>query len=406
MSRRPGLRLLASVLACAGTASCAAVLGFERLSDEAEDAGVAPTTDAGADADAASEAGLGACGELGLPPRPGDAGSTNVPPVLVALRSLDFGVAADGRAADPTGFNLDQTCSFDPASSSCATGLSAATFQDSAGDIGPGGVDNASFDLFAFIGRNSDTLSPKAINGALQRGLYGAIFRVDDWTGSPDDARVRVQVKPSTGLLPGATDAGVLAPSFTREDRWRLDARFRRELTDESKFSTDAAWVTGGVLSAVFAEVTLELFIDNDPRPFDIRLTNFVLRARLQQGDEGEWRLTDGVIGGRWSTKEFLAQVRLIRLHENVAFGTTVVCDGAVPLYATVRDLVCESRDIRSNETEDGQNRPCDAVSVGARFDTYAVGTDRDYRNLDDAGVRCVDSGIPPGDDCPPIQGK
>src|SRR5262249_17262343 len=101
--------LVAIALACA-SASCAALLGFWRLSEEPGDVGGDDASDASpSDGSGASDP----CHDLGIPPAPLDAGTGIAPAILGALRVLDFGIDVDGGRPKIPGINLDLTCSFD-----------------------------------------------------------------------------------------------------------------------------------------------------------------------------------------------------------------------------------------------------------------------------------------------------
>jgi len=397
-SRRAVFPALA--LACA-TASCAAILGFERLSEDPADAGLAdgasdaPALDGGADGPS------GPCGELGVPSPPADAAAGNSTFVLAALRLLDFGLAVDGGRPEIPGFNLDLTCSVDLASSSCTSRLLAPAFETHARDKTPTGIDNAGFSLIAYISRFSDVLSPHGINQGIQDGRYGVVIRIEGWNGQPDDDNVAVELFPAIGVR--AADGGV-RPAFDEDDSWLLDSRFQvGGVLEASTLRAARAWVTGSRVVGRFAEIVIPIFIDADPKPFEVRVRDAILTANLETDGSGRAVLRDGVLSGRWKTADFLDQVRTIYIEDSNGLTNTVLCDpvpGATLIYNSVKSTICDGRDIRS-DSRDNAGEPCDAISAAARIEAYSVRKLGTFAAPPDGGPRCIDAAIPEGDDCP-----
>ncbi|MBX3260632.1 MAG: hypothetical protein KIS78_21910 [Labilithrix sp.] len=401
MPSRRAASFAAFALACA-SASCAALLGFERLSADDLDGGVAEAgPDGPEEVDAGDEG--GPCRELGVPGPPADAAPGDVPPVLGALRLLDFGLEVDGGRPQIPGLNLDLTCSVDVASSSCTTKLLPTTFETHAKDKSATGIDNAGFSLIEYLSRLSDVLSAKAFNEGLQAGLYGAVLRVQGWNGLPDDDAVQVEVFPAIGFERNG-DGGT-RPAFDEHDEWKLDSRFQvGGVLEASTIRSDRAWVTGGRAVARFKEITLLLLLSDDPKPFEVRMTDAVLSATIGTDAAGRRALRDGVVAGRWKTSDFLGQVRTIYLADSNGLVDTTLCDkvsGATLIYTGVKATICDGRDIRS-DSEDNKDLPCDAVSAAARVEAYAIDKLGAFEASFDGGGRCEDPAIPLGDDCPP----
>jgi hypothetical protein len=385
--------ILITLFASAGAVSCAAVLGFERLStedgfvfDSGSDASDGGTIQVDAEAGAVD---AGPCGEIGLAAEPLGAADAGGPPLLVALSLLDFA------PTEVPGFNLDRACSIDLASSTCKTNVLEPTFDRHARDKSATGLDNASFSLIASIGNLSTLLTAPAINRGIAEGKYGAVLRITGWNGQPDDDDVQVELFPAIGLVPRAdADAG-----FGPRDQWILDTRFQAS-ADASQMKTVRAWVSGQQLVGRFAQLSLPVFIDQDPKPFDIRLTDAFLTATLTTTS-----LTNGTVAGRWKTADLLGEMRTIFVKDANGLSNTVVCEpvpAAQLLYGSLKKEVCDARDIRG-DGNDTASLGCDAVSAAMRIEAYPV-TDL---GVFDAGApvspRCeVDGAVPPGDDCAP----
>jgi hypothetical protein len=394
-------RRLAFFVTCGSlcaTSSCAAILGFEPLSEEGPPDARIDAAPSEASSDAADAGPNTACSELGLPDRPDAAAGGSVPPLLAALRLLDFGIEGESDGGRPTipGLNLDLTCSTDLATSSCKLDLLGPGFDKHAKDKSATGIDNAGYGLIQFIGGFSDTFNAEGFNRGISEGRYGAVVRISRWNGQPDDEDVLLELFPAIGFQPHA-DGGRL-PNFDEDDVWRLDKRFQLGgAVEGSRIVSDTGWVTSGRLVARFGAVTLPLMIADDPKPFDIYIRDAVISGTISTNPP----LSDGIIAGRWKTSDFLSELKKIYILESLDIKDTLVCEprGAL-LYTSVKEQLCDGRDLRS-DSKDNQALPCDAVSTGARIETYRLKSLGKFVDSVDAGPRCeTGSVIPADDDC------
>lgn len=395
----------AMVAALAGTAACAAVFGFERLSTDGADA-LTPegSTEAGGDTAPPFEGGS-SCSELGLPGKPGpsDAGGDGSDPIHVGLKTFDFGI--DTTAA-PAGFNLDHLCSPTVAQSSCATTANEATFDKYARDLDDKGVDNAGYGLLAYLSYLGPAFRPSEINLRLAGGEFGFVMRLVNWNGTPEDDEVLVEIFPAVGVALDADAATPVPggkPKFLAGDYWLRDRRFQN-IVDASRIRSASAFVTGGKLVASFDTVTLPITVPSDPKPVDVILHEGFLFASLVQ-DGASWRLQNGVIAGRWRTADVLGQVRTIYIKDTVGLKNVYLCDPNLPVdvYGSVKKEVCDGRDLRASSREDNKALPCEAISAGIRFDSYALDTAGGFADLPAQPPRCQkDGSVPAADDCPP----
>lgn len=392
---------IAALFAGSGAVSCAAILGFERLSTE--DGFVIPDSSStdGTTEEAATqvEAGPDAspCNDLGLPPEPSDAGGGG-PPVIVAVNLLDFGVDDAGGIISVPGFNLDRTCSVDLASSSCTTtGVLEPGFAKYAKDKSATGLDNAGIGLIQYITKLPSTLlTSDSINAGIANGKYGATVRISDWNGAPNDSEVQVELFPAIGLLRPDPDAG-----FGPNDVWVLDKRFQVTTFESSTVKSDRAYVSDGKLVARFGSATLPILLDRDPKPFDIHLTDAIVVGTLASSDAGT-ALSGASVAGRWKTADFLGQVRTIYIKDANGIVNKVICDDAVEtqfLYGIVRNEICSARDLRG-DSKDGQQLGCDAVSAAMRIESYPVNTIGVFDAGPDIDARCTDPNASPLNDC------
>ena len=379
------------------TASCAAIFGFGRLSEgPLEEPDGASMTDATLTVDAGPDPRCTGTGYLARPSL--EAGGDHE--VIGALRRLDFGIAVAGGAPTPGGYNLDRTCTSSIATSSCAFDAGSPVPTDLAN-----GIDNAGFSLFTTLSRYSTTFDTNTINQGILEGRYGAVIRIQEWNGLPDDDAVFVEVFPALGVVNSGSDDGGVA--FDSNDNWGIDARFRLYPASEYSMNfTSKAYVAGGQLVAPFDRVLkLGVLLSQDPKPLDAVLSDAVITGQLVTDDDaGSSFLAGGIIAGRWNTASFLDQVRRIYVRNGNDIVRSTVCDEADAgrkLYDVVKTFTCAGLDVHTDQTGDNQGLPCDAISVAAKIDGYRVnakGTWMTYPSYDD---RCIDSGIPAGDDCP-----
>jgi hypothetical protein len=403
-ARRGSVLLAGAMLAiAASTVACAAVFGFERLSEEGAAETGTPEASA-ADGPATIEGGP-QCAELGIPAKPGpvDAGSDAPDAIHVGLKLLDLGI--DPNAA-PAGFNLDKVCSPTTATSSCATSIDEATWTKYGADKGDQGIDNAGAALLSYLGFLGSAFSPTEINNRLQAGEHGLVVRISDYNGMPEDDEVIVELFPAMGVWQ-QTDAGVVAggkPTFTSKDQWMRDRRFQN-VVDASRIKSAGGYVTGGRLVASFQTVTIALAVPDDKKPFDFLVQEAYLTADLSSPDGTTWKLSNGVVGGRAKTSDFLSQVRTIYVLDTAGLKNVVLCDPGlkIDVYGAVKKEICDGRDIRSASRQDSQGQPCDAFSAALRFDTYALDSPGAFADLPTIAPRCQkDGGVPEKDDCAP----
>lgn len=386
----------------ASTAACAALFGFEPLSEEGADA-LAPegSTEAGETAPP-FEAGS-KCGELGLPSNPGpsDAGVADLGPIHMGLKVFDFGIDTK---VSPAGFNLDRVCSPTVAQSSCATSVNEATFEKYARDLDDKGVDNAGFGLLSYLSYLGEAFRPIEINRRLAAGEFGFVVRLVNWNGTPEDDDVLVEVFPALGVALDADAATPVSggkPQFVAADYWLRDRRFQN-IVDASQIRSSSAFVTGGKLVASFDRVTLPFSVPDDKKPIDVIVQEGFLSAALVP-DGASWRLQNGVLAGRWRTADILAEVRTIYIKDTIGLKNVYICDPKVPVYGAVKKEACDGRDLRASSRDDNKALPCEAVSLGIRFDSYGLETPGAFADRPAEPARCQkDGSVPAGDDCAP----
>jgi hypothetical protein len=171
---------------------------------------------------------------------------------------------------------------------------------------------------------------------------------------------------------------------------------------DSSSIKSATAWISAGKLAATFPELTIAVSVPDDPKPLDLRIRDAYATATVDL--DGGAHLSGAVAGGRWKTSDFLDQVRQIFLKDTLGVKNTYLCDpGPIQIaYGAVKREACDGRDVRASSRDDGTGAPCDAFSLGMRFETYAVQEAGTFATAPPIAPRCVDAAVPAGDDCPP----
>lgn len=288
-----------------------------------------------------------------------------------ALNSLEL--------SDPSrssrGFDLDDACTVDKATTTCLTTRGRELPVDLAN-----GVDNAGYAYLSLA-----LVAPKS---PLSEGRYGIVVRVRNWNGLPDDPGVEVTLYNSPGL--GATDGGPRTPRFDGTDTFDLydeqsppsegQPAPKGELvalrSDES-----TAFVKGGVL---YANLVPDDYAFGTTYSDDLHFTYTALRtdgSRLPfvslllsaklVGSGADAKLVDGTLAGTLSSDEILASLPFVRDPGAVGdAGPTHVCPGT-SLYTSARNKVCASLDLSTSGPD--PEYPCDGLSGVFGFSAVAV---------------------------------
>ena len=355
--------LVAGALAVASVAACAAVLGFEELTDVvvADDAQVSP--------DASP-----ACASIALPERPAAvAGAEIGADYTFAMRTFIV--------SDPPDLNLDDTCTDVASRSSCVLPAPVGNNDPMYWLDKDRGVDEAANGLLAFAQTFFPALAQSSLSRSLEYGYFTALIQITKWNGTPDDDAVGVNVYASRGLEKAANEGHI--------ERRVPDYRNPAETWVKSSTATTTGYVSGGRVAAFFGPQALVVFaptrvppsvpppppgtlLDPDAgalavsaRPQRIQMTEAYLLADLRPADEtGPVRLDNGVVAARLLTKPFLDEAA--RLGDGtVTFKPYCLQKPAV--VSLIRDNVCAAVDLRADLGDDG-GLACNALSLAIGF--------------------------------------
>jgi hypothetical protein len=355
MSAKPRLFYAASLAALGttlwlGFSGCANVIGLEREYDPLP----APS----------------GCDNAKWPVRPeaGDPGD-DVEDVVLAWRSVDFG--EEDLSSGPTvGYDLDDACSCDGDEGSCL----APDFVTADTCDGPRGRDNSAARLFAIIRSVAPDTNSEQTSEYIEAGDWSLLVRLRGYNGQPNDEQVEVSLYPSTGLDDDPCEPTGRTPNWDGNDRWPVpdialeggaggsggmapDCSGASELLDSPRWRDDAGYVRDGVLVGALPDAGLTI-LDGDG-PLSIVLTQGFLSGRLSR-EEGRWKLSGGLLVGRWSLAEALGIAGRFRVD-----GEALCTDH--PVYELMKNAVCSVADITAGVS--GPTAECDALSFAVGFE-------------------------------------
>lgn len=303
---------------------------------------------------------------------PGDVGPITLAIGAMRLGSLDANGDLDPSAWKDIGYDLDGVCT---GSDTCEGADSPPSCAPTVPQIAYDGTycrDNTFGRLeyqVALVPELADRygLSDDAFNCALCVGHYNFLIRITGYNGEPDDDSVRVDLYPSPGLenvLPWncADPTWKTRPCFTSDMPWTVQEDVLAERTGgpelpDSILFDDTAFVRQGYLVATLPEDTLFWFPGYKALvvAYPLRLQKGIVTGKLSRGNDGAWRVADGVIAGRSRAADIVRGFRLIGFCESD------------PNYGLMTEFVDKNLDILA----DGPNDPevtCDAMSVGVTF--------------------------------------
>jgi hypothetical protein len=312
--------------------------------------------------DAASDAPVdqqsdGGCVHALPPDPPGTVDGGGSLSFVVAASSIDFG-DQDGSSPQEIGYDLDMRCTCPE-----ANGCMREAWAKEDGCDGLGGRDNMTGKFMAEVSVLYGGLGSKAWSEGLTKGDWSLLLRVRDYNGEANDDRVRVD-----WYIPAEfyrfQDGGKEPPKWDGTDEWpvrtgSLETPANGEPwdLDKTKYFDDRAYVTGGVLVGSVAAATIQVNED-----YVLSITGGFLTAEVVE-ENGAWVLNNGIVAGRWPVQGILGQLSRIK---DPVFQLPICTDNLV--YDQIKSQICGFVDIFSGVGT--PTTPCDAVSVGMRFET------------------------------------
>jgi hypothetical protein len=299
---------------------------------------------------AASADGAAACVSARWPERP-TADGPSVAELVVATETIDIGWPKAPGAPVP-GFDLDGVCSC-PGPPSCVTPPTGKVACDA-----DGGIDTAGTEVISGLLQLSEVTLD--ITARIRTGEHGLVMRLREYNGGPDDSRVELAVFLSGGSE-GAQEGAPVPPRFDGNDVWTVDpsSLFDKNVPPyRALFADTNAYVAGGTL---VASVDFPLRLSE----FTMRLRGSILTAKLV-ADGASFRLVDGHVAGRWSTKELLTGLDTTGDPFDGDAGGGLCGDSGT--YQLLKAKVCAAADLASDPQRDNTSAPCDALATTVLF--------------------------------------
>ncbi len=367
-----------------GLVACADLLGFKDLE---EGDGAAPDVnvpDTKADVDS--------CKHTTVPAQPTTNDGTQSPGDLTfAIRHVYFTSSPDG-GAPSAGYDLDNHCTTDLASSSCIPASGSPTIDQT------GGIDDESVSLLNTLitaqPSLAGSLSDPSLNAAVAAGDFTILLRLYGYKGGANQTS-------SSGISLGAQSSPgptSLPPSFDGGDRWFPAADdttggLEGGTNFPSQLSSNV-YVTNNILVATYTtSVTLRLIVPTGSSisgPLIVILTHPVLTGRIVARGDGRYDLVDGVVAGRWAANDMLRAIAPLKISGGP------LCDflgGSV--YPILSTSVCGARDINAAGNDDGTHA-CDGLSVALAFDAVAASVTNAPAPFPTSTTPCADAGVCP----------
>ena len=305
-----------------------------------------------ASVDAAPEAG---CVLEHAPDRPPNDDPGAGPDVTVTF-AIDFLNLGFGDAGPPPGYDLDGLCTCpDPAP--CV-------------GVGPmcdldGGVDDSTNDLLSRLSSfgSGPIFDQTRVNQNLSRGSSTLLLALRSYNGKPNDQSVELAMFVSDGTPTPDGGGDPTPPKLDGQDIWTID---RGSVIGGSgppilpRYIDTAAYVAGGVL---VGHVDAPIILNAGSANITLDLSESLATARIVH--ETTWRLTDGRIAGRWSTRSVLTALAAVQ----DPFKRNGFLCGDSGTYQSIKPQICQSADIMTSGKAQGTGQKCNAISIGIGFE-------------------------------------
>jgi hypothetical protein len=280
-----------------------------------------------------------------------------------AISAVDFGSPDAG--SRELGFDLDGTCSCfklpdagpdDPGQADTCVALG--TSKNGRHCDSVGGRDNA----LALIANTTGTpiKFDDYITTILHDGRGGLLFRLSEYNGEANDARVVVGFYPSRGTYRDAGLGDVEHVDTTATNRWSFDPKY--VALGVSTLHAEG-WVRDSTLVVVLSGTSLPLV------GLDLNLSDAYLVATLNRTDPQRPTIDHGVIVGRWDIRNLTDAVGrfVVALSPDSDGGR--ICEQPFIYDGVIKPGICATADIPANPKDDNKGIRCDALSIAMGFD-------------------------------------
>ena len=312
-----------------------------------------------------------------LADRPAPGSGADVGEIYLAIQSMRLGSldesgALDVNAWQDLGYDLDDTCT---GADTCPGVDSPPSCRPTVDQLPTDGHDcrDNTFGRLEYTAALVPELSKKyglsddAFNCALCVGDYNFIIRVTGYNGEANDDHVRLDLYPSPGLenpLPWdcSKPDWVTHPCFSPDQKWTVQEdvlvdKHGGPSLSQSKISDDQAFVKDGYLVGSLPPDTVFWFPGYNAlvTAYPLKLQQGRFSGKISRGNDGVWRVADGIIAGRVRSEDVVGGLRSIGFCESDSN------------YTLMKDFVSRSLDVIADGRKD-PNVTCDAMSLGLSF--------------------------------------
>lgn len=272
-----------------------------------------------------------------------------------AMRAIDLDEEDD---SPRFGLDLDGKCSCTIDGPSCTRPEFVDVKKETCDD--PRGLDNGTGVALARINAlAAGAISSILVNEGATQGLWTQIIRVRNYSGTPNDDKVTLAIYETPGLS---------TPSWNGTDAWPIanTSVGSSGSVDEPVDVDEAAYVRDGVLVAHLPKTRIWLRAASLSLP--IELVSVTLNAQITEATAGNWRLTEGILAGKWLLPALFRSLSAFRYDTNLE---KKLCRDDI-IYLQVKNMFCSATDILDPATANGSSE-CNAISFGMRFDTESI---------------------------------
>lgn len=329
------------------------------------------------------------CPSAKLPNAPdGSDPGEDIPNIVLAIKTLSVGDVDSDKPSD-VGLDLDTACTCCSCADTASTCKKPEQFAFSLTPLdncdGTAGQDNNLQKLLRSLAASNVQVGSIVDGMSTQDGSANLILRIGNYNGKPNDETVQVAAFTSLGIDENCNPDG--KAKWDGNDVWIINAAgivggsgnaggggsgsggsggsstsgggsSCMAFQHEASFKTESAFVRDGVLVASF-DFRIPLTTDNPPP--ELFLKQGSISGKLES-TQGGWKLSDGLLAGRWPMEEIKTTIPRIRV------GGTPICNvpSPLPLEEALGGIFCDLRDTTSDFATPAS--PCDAVSVGLAF--------------------------------------
>ena len=276
--------------------------------------------------------------------------------VIVALHTID--IIGNGGPPSGVGYDIDNvwTCCDGGAHGGAESCTPPSTGSMHYCDEN-GGIDNNGGALLSsFATLDPAQFSTASISQRLEQGVYSILLLIQQYNGTANDEQVTGAIFASPGVV---GDAGAM---WNGKDSWTIDQNYIASTNPLVPVYFDTnAFVANGVLVMRPPNFPFTLGTSSTGS-FTVSLTAMVVTAKVTPAGDGTYRMTNGVLAGRWNVSDLLNAIQA------VTYQGQPICRGGIIYESLIKPQICQYADIMTDPMRDLTGTKCDGLSLAAGF--------------------------------------